>query len=84
MESGLQNLIQQISSSSSTASATDATTASTTATDSTSSSLQQSFQNLLAADGAAGSNASLTGFLQALSQNPQGATSSGNVVSTQA
>jgi len=84
MESGLQNLIQQISSSSSTASTTDATTASATATDSTSSSLQQSFQNLLAADGAAGSNASLTGFLQALSQNLQGATSSGNVVSTQA
>lgn len=84
MESGLQNLIQQISSSSSTAATTDATTAGTTATDSTSSSLQQSFQNLLAADGAAGSNASLTGFLQALSQNLQGATSSGNVVSTQA
>ncbi|MHB1333706.1 MAG: hypothetical protein ACYCY1_14015 [Sulfuriferula sp.] len=84
MESSLQNLIQQISSSSPAAASTDATTDSTTAADSASSSLQQSFQNLLAADGATGSNASLTGFLQALSQNLQGATSSGNVVSTQA
>ena len=39
---------------------------SSTATGSSSASLQQSFQNLLAADGANGSNVSPTGFLQAL------------------
>lgn len=77
IENGLQNLMQQISSSS--ASATDST-----ASDSASSPLQQSFQNLLAADGASGSNVTLTSFLQTLAQNLQGATPTGNVVSTQA
>ncbi|HUW29905.1 MAG TPA: hypothetical protein VMV97_15015 [Sulfuriferula sp.] len=77
IESGLQNLMQQISSSGT--SATDST-----ASDSASSPLQQSFQNLLAADGASGSNVTLTSFLQTLAQNLQGATPTGNVVSTQA
>lgn len=77
IESGLQNLMQQISSSSSSATGS-------TASDSASSPLQQSFQNLLSADGASASNVTLASFLQTLSQNLQGATPTGNVVSTQA
>lgn len=77
IENGLQNLMQQISSSSSSATGS-------TASDSASSPLQQSFQNLLTADGASGSNVTLASFLQTLSQNLQGATPTGNVVSTQA
>ncbi len=67
MEANLQSLIQQLSSGAS-ASPVDA-------------SLQQSFQNLA---GAQGSNqASLTSFLQSLSQNLQGVGMTGNIVNSQ-
>jgi len=46
--------------------------------------LQKSFSNLLAADGASASTVSLSGFLQTLSANMQGAPATGNVVKTKA
>lgn len=84
LESGLQSLISELSSSSS----QDATGSSTSDSSSSSSSnssldaLQQSFNNLLSADGASGSGATLSNFLQSLSQNLHGAPATGNVVST--
>ena len=85
MESNLQSLIQQLSSSDSTSSATD-TSGSSTATASatnSSSALQQSYQNLLSSLGLSGGSSSLGNFLQALSQNLQDLGSTGNVVNTQ-
>ena len=81
MESNLQSLIQQFSSS-----PPASTTAGSSAPSSTSagSALQQSYQNLLGALGVSGNSSSLGGFLQALSQNLQGMGTSGNVVNTQA
>jgi hypothetical protein len=71
IESGLQNLIQQLGASGTPTSGDSALTA-----------LQTSFNNLVTANGGNSSSASLTSFLQDLSQNLQGAPSTGNVVST--
>lgn len=68
MSAGLQGLIQQLSSSG--------------APNSADAALQQSFQNLLGAQGN-GNQTSLASFLQALSQNLQGAGTAGSVVNTQ-
>ena len=79
MQADLTSLIQQLSSSSSTdGSSGDSTDSSTL------SSLQQSFQNLVTAlGGSSNSNASLSGFLQALeSEVPGGSSSVGNAIST--
>ena len=91
MESNLQNLIQQLSSSASGSTATGASTtapaAGTTAAASSSNlgaTLQQSYQNLLSSMGVSGNASSLSDFLQAFSQNLQGIGSSGNVVNTKA
>lgn len=98
---GLQNLIQQLSTSSdsvassstdsstvggsSTASATDAVGSTPATAASGGSALQNSYNALVAANGGSSANApSLTQFLQTLSQNLQGAPTSGNVVSTKA
>ena len=85
MESNLQSLIQQLSSSDSTSSATDTSGSSTATVSATNSSstLQQSYQNLLSSLGLSGGSSSLGNFLQALSQNLQDLGSTGNVVNTQ-
>lgn len=83
LESGLQSLIQQLSSGASTSSAaTSETSSASTSTSSASNDLQTSFNNLLTADGATGSSTTLSSFLQALSQKLEGAPSTGNVVNT--
>jgi hypothetical protein len=79
LEGGLQNLIQQLSSSGQDASGSSTSSSSSS---STLDALQQSFNNLLSADGASGSNVSLTSFLQSLSQGLEGAPATGNVVTT--
>lgn len=79
LAAGLQSLAQQLSSSSSSTSGTSGSGGSQALSD-----LQTSFDNLLAANGQSGSGATLSQFLQSLSQNLQGAASSGNVVSTKA
>lgn len=81
LESGLQNLIQQLSSSSG-QSASDASTTGSGSSGSTLDALQQSFNNLMTADGASGNGASLSTFLQSLAQNLEGAPATGNVIST--
>jgi hypothetical protein len=81
LEAGLQSLIQQLSSSNAgTADSSAASGSSSPAQDS----LQQSFKNLMAADGASGSSATLSSFLQTLSQNMHSAPPTGNIVSTSA
>jgi len=83
IEGGLQNLIQQLSSSSS-ADTSGSSTAGSGSSSSNSSldALQQSFDNLLSADGKSGSGATLENFLQTLSQNMQGSLPTGNVIAT--
>lgn len=84
IESDLQSLIQSLASDSSSSSASSAS-------DSTSE-LQQSFADLLNAlggntassDSSSDSSARLSGFLQALSSNLSGASSSGNLINTSA
>lgn len=78
IESKLQSLIQQLSSSS------DSSSSGTSSSNSALAPLQQDFQNMLGALGASGSQATLGSFLQSLSQNLQGANPVGNLVSTQA
>lgn len=77
LESGLQSLSQQLSSSSGQTTSGGPSNPSLDA-------LQQSFNNLLSADGASGSNATLNAFLQSLSQSLHGAPTTGNVVTTKA
>src|SRR5450830_649812 len=88
LESGLQGLIQQLGATSSSGSSSSTGTSTGSGTSSSSNSaidaLQSSFSNLLAAVGQSGSGASLTTFLQNLSNNVQGATNTGNVVKTSA
>src|SRR5450830_829865 len=88
LESGLQGLIQQLGATSSSGSSSSTGTSTGSGTSSSSNSaidaLQSSFSNLLAAEGQSGSGASLTTFLQNLSNNVQGATNTGNVVKTSA
>jgi hypothetical protein len=72
MESNLQSLIQQLSSSST----------SSTAANSPDAALQQSFQSLLNTQGSSTNQTTLAGFLQTLSQNLQGAGMVGNNVNT--
>jgi hypothetical protein len=83
VESGLQNLIQQIGSagSASNASGSAATPASDGGTLAT---LQTAFDNLVTSNGGSSGSASLSGFLQNLAQNLNGAPTAGNVVSTSA
>ncbi|MFI4939133.1 MAG: hypothetical protein ACHP7O_02115 [Burkholderiales bacterium] len=85
IQSALQSLIQQLPSSSG-QSTSGSGTASTSTSGSTSGSaidaLQTSFNNLLSADGVSGTNATLKNFLQTLSQNLQGTSSTGNVINT--
>lgn len=71
LESGLQNIAQQLSASSSSGTSGSALD-----------NLQQSFSSLLTADGVSGNGTTLGSFLQALSQNLQSAPATGNVVST--
>lgn len=80
LAAGLQSLAQQLSSSSSSSTSGAAGSGSSQAL----SDLQTSFDKLLAANGQSGSGETLPQFLQSLSQNLQGAASSGNVVSTKA
>jgi len=99
LESGIQNLIQQLGAASS--GTTPTTTAGTTGsgsstavspTSSTGSTggtssvgaLQSSFNNLLNTDGISGNSATLTSFLQNLEKNLQGSGSSGNLLQAQA
>ena len=95
VESGIQDIINQLTSGSSrpgtgasstgstTSGAVTATTGSGTG-NSAVSALQSSFNNLLSADGISGSSATLTNFLQNLESNLQGSGTSGNVVKTTA
>lgn len=71
IENKLQTLIQQLSSTN--------TPSTSGTTDTTTSNLQQDFQSLLSAFGASGSNASLSNFLQAISDNLKGANPGLNV-----
>jgi hypothetical protein len=83
LESGLQSLIQQLSSTSGQASGgtgNQGASSSNPALDA----LQNSFDNLLAADGAAPGSASLSSFLQSLEQRLPGAPSNGNAINTTA
>ena len=86
LEANLQNLIQQITASASSAGSTAGSIGSTSSTSSTSATaqLQQDYQNLLNSMGATAGSSTLGGFLQALSQNLQGMSHTGNVVNTQA
>jgi hypothetical protein len=77
LETGLQKLVNELADGGSSEDATNST-------NTTLSQLQQDFQNLLYSLGQSGSNPTLQGFLQALSQNLQGSSSVGSVVSTQA
>jgi hypothetical protein len=79
MQSDVQSLITQLSSTSS-GSGSSTTGASSDTLDA----LQQSFQNLVSALGGSGSGAPLTNFLQTLSSGLGGASASGSMVSTQA
>lgn len=83
LESGLQNLIQQLSSASGQASG-DAGNPGAGSSNPALDSLQQSFNNLLAADGAASGSASLGSFLQSLEQRVPSAPSNGNAINTTA
>lgn len=78
LEAGVQNLLQELSSSTSSDASNTVTGGDT---NSALSSLQSSFSNLLAATGVSGQSATLTGFLQSLSQNLQGVGTAGGVVS---
>jgi hypothetical protein len=79
MEGGLQQLIQNLNSGT-----TSSDTSGTSGTSDANSTLQTAFDNLVAANGGTTGSASLSAFLQNLSQDMQGAPSSGNVVSTSA
>jgi len=73
----LQGLAQQLSSSS----GSDDSSSSSGASSSAVSNLQSSFNNLLAATGQSSSSTTLPQFLQNLSQNLQGSSNSGNLLS---
>jgi hypothetical protein len=78
LESGLQSLEQQLSSSS------DQSASGSSSSNPSLDALQQSFNNLLSVDGTSGSNPTLSAFLQSLSQNLHGAPATGNVVTAKA
>ncbi|MET3117279.1 hypothetical protein AAKU64_001495 [Undibacterium sp. GrIS 1.8] len=83
LEGGIQNLIQQLSSSSTdTSDSTSTGTSTSGSSNSAIDALKQSFTNLLAADGQSGSSATLSSFLTNIEKNLQGVTPTGNVVST--
>ena len=89
LETGLQNLIQQLSSSASASSgnsgsATSGSSTSASTSSSTLDALQQSFSNLLTAEGKSGSNVNLTTFLQTLNNSLHGAAQTGNIVTSSA
>ncbi len=84
VESGIQDLINQLSSSTTTPGAGPATAVSSTTGTNPLAALQSSFNNLLSVDGISGSGKSLSGFLQNLETNLQGSGISGNVVQTKA
>jgi len=82
LESDLQNLIQQVTSASN-ASTTGSSTPGSTSSNPNLDALQQGFNSLLSASGVSGSSATtLSSFLQSLSQSMQGATATGNIVTT--
>jgi|APFre7841882630_1041343.scaffolds.fasta_scaffold07205_2 hypothetical protein len=81
IESNLQSLIQQLSSSSSSSPATGS--AATASSANSSATLQQDYQNLLSSLGASGNPSTLGSFLQALSESLQNIGSSGNLINTQ-
>ena len=83
IENKLQSLIQQLSSASPSASGSDSI-GTTSPNNSALTTLQQDFQNLMNAQGASGSQATLGSFLQTLVQNLHNANPAGNIVSTQA
>lgn len=83
LESGLASLSQQLSATSD-SSASDSSSSGSSTSNPSLDALQQSFNNLMAADGGSGSNATLQGFLQSLAQNLHGAPATGNVVATRA
>ena len=85
--SKLQSLIQQLSASSqgtSNSTPTSLSTSASGATDPALTALQQSFQDLLSAQGVSGSQATLGSFLQALAQDLPGTKPTGNIVQAQA
>lgn len=83
LEDDLQSLIQQLSSASDQG-ASGSSSSRPNSSSSADDALQQSFNNLLASNGGSGSSATLSNFLQSLSQNLQGTPAIGNVVSTKA
>jgi hypothetical protein len=87
LTAALQSLIQSLSGSSGTSSASD-TSSATGATSATAgspeSTLQSSFDKLVTAIGDSSGSASLSGFLQALAGQLDGASSIGSLVNTQA
>lgn len=85
LEGALQNLIQQLSTSAQ--SPSDPGKSGSSSSNVSLGNLEQSFDNLLSADGISGSSTTgvtLSSFLQSLSQNLQGTPATGNVVSTSA
>ncbi len=85
VEQNLQSLIQQLNTSNASNSNSTSTTSGTLQPSANSSGvLQQSFSDLLNANGIAGNHSSLSNFLQTLSKDLQGATASGNIISTNA
>lgn len=83
MEAKLQSLISALNTSSD-SSNTTASNTTTSGSTNENSALESSFQSLVSALGGSSSNASLSGFLQALSSNMQNRGPAGNVVSTEA
>ncbi|MDA8163511.1 MAG: hypothetical protein M0017_00570 [Desulfobacteraceae bacterium] len=73
LQASMQTLIQQLS-------ASDSSSSNSSSTDTA---LQQSYQNLLSAQGASGNQTSLPSFLRSISQNLRGAGTMGNVIDTQ-
>ncbi|MBZ0090629.1 MAG: hypothetical protein K8F27_00180 [Sulfuricellaceae bacterium] len=84
LESNLQGLIQQLSASSSSSPDSGSSANTSSNNNSALAGLQQDFQNLANSLGASGSQATLSSFLQAFSQNLHNANPAGNIVNTQA
>ena len=79
IESQLQNLIQQLSSSSNSTNPTGSSTDATGTSNSATATLQSDFQNLLDSVGASGNQTSLSSFLSSIASNLQGSNPGLNV-----